>query len=119
MISLFKILLTIFKEKCMDQNKVTALLKNEDFVKKILAMDEPKDVQAAFKAEGAEISVDDVKALGKVIDAAVSGKELSDDDLEDVAGGALKIKPPFITDRQYFDILKKLSPSIEKPYWLK
>ena len=62
----------------MDQNKVTELMKNEEFAKKVLSFENPKDVQAAFKAEGVDITEEEVDTL--------LGK-FSDEELDAVAGG--------------------------------
>jgi predicted ribosomally synthesized peptide with nif11-like leader len=58
------------------------LLKDESFVKKVSGMKSVEDVQKAFADKGVSISIDELKKMQK----AANG-ELSDGDLESVAGG--------------------------------
>lgn len=71
----------------MNESKLKELLANEEFAKKIFAIEEPEDVQKAFKEAGLELTMDEVKALGSALANAAEGKELSEDDLDSVAGG--------------------------------
>ena len=71
----------------MNESKLKELLSNEEFMNKILAMEEPENVQKAFKEEGLELTMDEVKALGAAFTKAAEGKELSEEDLDNVAGG--------------------------------
>ena len=81
--------------------KLQELLKDEAFAKELLTKEEPEDVQALFEANGVELSLDEVKAIGDALDKVASGEitaeqiektangELSEDDLAEVAGGEL------------------------------
>ncbi len=71
----------------MDQNKVKELMEKEEFLLKILKLEKPEDFQAAFKAEGADISLDEAKAIATLIAAQVSGRELTAEELDAVVGG--------------------------------
>ena len=73
----------------MDE-KIKELVNREDFMEKMLACEEPEQVQALFAAEGVELTIDDVKAIGATLDASISeGDELDEDSLDNVAGGSL------------------------------
>ena len=72
--------------------KATELLKNGEFLKKVLPM-EPAEALKAFEAEGAEITVDELNAIAAEINKGLQNGgegELSADELEGVAGGAKK-----------------------------
>ena len=73
----------------MDKQKIESLLKNEEFMKKILPMQTPEEVQAEFKKEGVELSIEEIEALGSIINKYLEkgGKPLSEDELENIAGG--------------------------------
>jgi hypothetical protein len=70
----------------MDQKRVKELLSEEAFVKSLVSLETPEQVQAAFKAKGVDVTVDEVKALGEAVKQSASG-DVSDADLEKVAGG--------------------------------
>ena len=73
----------------MNKEKILEILKDQAFATKILEMQTPEQVQAAFKEKGVEISVDEVKVLGEIINKMVEKKtsKLSPADLEEIAGG--------------------------------
>lgn len=69
--------------------KATELLNNEEFLKKVLPM-EAEDAQKAFAAEGAEITVEELNEIAAEVNKVLARKndgELTDVDLEAVAGG--------------------------------
>ena len=70
--------------------KVMAVLQQEGFVDKLLELEDPADVQALFKENGIDLTIDEVKAIGRGLNQqfAEEGEELSEDDLDDVAGGS-------------------------------
>ena len=76
----------------MNKEKILEILKDQAFATKILEMQTPEQVQAAFKEKGVEISVDEVRILGEIINKMVEKKtsKLSPADLEEIAGGELK-----------------------------
>ena len=59
------------------------LLKDAAFVKEVAQLKDIEDVQRAFAAKGVDISIGELRDIQQ---KAASGK-LSDDDLEQVAGG--------------------------------
>ncbi len=71
------------------QEKINEILNKEGFVDKMLACEEPEQVQALFRAEGIELTLDDVKAVGASLAAmSAEGDELDEDALDAVAGGS-------------------------------
>ena len=73
----------------MDTEKFKALLSDKEFVKKIVEMQTPEEVQVAFKEQGVEISIDEIGALGALINESLKkgNQPLTDQDLEGIAGG--------------------------------
>ena len=69
-----------------NQAVLEKVLADEAFVKELAEMENPEEVQAALNAKGAEITVDEVKAIAKSLSQQAEG-ELDEDALEDVAGG--------------------------------
>ena len=70
-------------------------MKDEEFTRKLLMNKTKEDVQAFLSANGIDCTIEQVKELGKSLKEQMDGKELSLDQLEDVAGGGL------------FDFIKK------------
>ncbi len=70
----------------MTEQQVMAIFEDGEFTKSIIEMENPEDVQAALKAKGLDLSLEEVGAIAKEI-AKASDTTLSDDDLEDVSGG--------------------------------
>ena len=73
----------------MNKEKVLEILNDQAFATKILEMQTPEQVQAAFKEKGVEISVEEVKVLGEIINKMVekNTSKLSPADLDEIAGG--------------------------------
>lgn len=71
--------------------KFQELINDEAFVKKAFCVDSVEEVQAAFAAQGVEITPEEIYAIGDAVSAAVSGDgELSEDALDSVAGGVIE-----------------------------
>ena len=70
----------------MDEKRAEELFADEAFVKSLLALETPKEVQAAVKAKGVDLTLDEISAIKEVL-AKFTSAELSDADLENVAGG--------------------------------
>jgi class IIb bacteriocin, lactobin A/cerein 7B family len=90
--------LQVFKEKLNDKS----------FVEKLITIEKPEEVQVYLKDAGFDVSIDEVKVLGKVLEALTSGEadedrlkkeisifekqengeELTEDELEMVSGGS-------------------------------
>ena len=73
----------------MDNQKIRSLLVKKEFVERIISVKTPEEVQAEFKKEGAEISLEEVGVLGSLINKSLEkgGKPLSEEDLTEVTGG--------------------------------
>jgi predicted ribosomally synthesized peptide with nif11-like leader len=68
----------------MDQAKAKEIFSDETFMTSLLKIETPEEVQKALKTRGLEVSLDEIKAIGAML---AKGGELSEDDLEKVAGG--------------------------------
>ena len=74
------------------QARVKEAFADETFVKELFALEAPEDAQAKLKEKGIVLSLDEVKSIPKALKAAqMNGDELSEDALEDVAGGVLTV----------------------------
>ncbi len=64
---------------------------DQEFLAKILAIETAEEVQVAFKEDkGIEISIEEINAIhNAIIKRIENGGELSESDLEDVAGGSV------------------------------
>lgn len=69
----------------MDEQKIKEVFSDEAFVSSLLEMETVEDVQTAVAAKGIDLSAGDIEALRAQL--ANSGEELSEEDLENVAGG--------------------------------
>ena len=70
----------------------TEIMGNETLVKKMAEIREPEKMQELLKANGYEFSIEEIHAAGEELSAqysAQSSGELSENDLEDVAGGSI------------------------------
>ena len=70
--------------------KFNQLMENEEFVKEFLGQESKADVQIFLAKNDIEMSIDEIDDFGKALDAALKKSqngELSDADLEEVAGG--------------------------------
>lgn len=87
----------------MDISKIKELMTDEAFVKELLETEEVADVQSKLASRGVELTEEEIKKLGQEIAKAADGAytieqleamangELSDDELEDVAGGIITV----------------------------
>ena len=85
----------------MNENyaRLQELMKDEAFVKEMLAQESAEDAQIFFENKGIELSMTEVEEMAKTFDKIASGEisqemiekaasgELSEDELEEVAGG--------------------------------
>jgi hypothetical protein len=78
----------------MNEKRIKELLSDEGFAKELLKLETPEAVQAAFKAKGAEINMEEINWLRSMITSA-AGKdgEMSSEDLDGVAGGSPVLFP--------------------------
>ena len=75
----------------MDQNRIKEVMSDEAFVKELSQLESVEEIQAVFKEKDLDFSIEE---LNKISEQFVSGKELSFDQLDEVAGGV--IKPPLV-----------------------
>ena len=76
---------------------VRKLVKDEAFLKEFLAKEKIEDVQKLFAENGVELTLDDLRTIGDILNKAASGEltkeslgiegELTEDELAKVAGG--------------------------------
>ena len=73
----------------MDKEKFTALLRDEAFVKELIEQETVEDAQKLFASKGVDITVEQINEIRNGVIARVGddSEELSDDQLENVAGG--------------------------------
>ena len=89
----------------MDEKRAKELFADKEFVKSLLALETPEQVQAAAKAKGLDLTLDEISAIKGSL--TKTNGELSEADLEKVAGGTefltpiieiVQIVPNIITD---------------------
>ena len=74
----------------MNEELLKQVLSDTDFVKSLVELEHSEDVQTALKEKGVEISLKDITTIQNILTTQDEG-ELSEDELEDVAGGVLTI----------------------------
>lgn len=72
----------------MNKEKIQELLESEEFVNEIHGVETPEELIEAFKRHGVDMSMEELKELFAMAKKA-DGGELGEDELENVAGGAL------------------------------
>ena len=86
----------------MNEERIKEIFSDEAFVIELLSLEKPEDAQALLKTKGIELDLDQICKMGEMLNkklnamAAEEG-EISEDDLEDVAGGWFAIVMPIIT----------------------
>jgi predicted ribosomally synthesized peptide with nif11-like leader len=81
----------------MDDARVKEVFADEAFVKSLLELETPEEVQSALKARGIEASREEIlSARDALVKAAEKGGALSEEELENVAGGFLPLIPIMI-----------------------
>ena len=74
----------------MNEEKIKEVSSDEEFVKSLMELETPEEVQKALAEKDIDLSVDDIKKIAKLIQKKADG-ELSDEDLESVAGGSVTV----------------------------
>lgn len=74
------------------QVKFDALVENESFLEAMKAAEGKDDIKRIFSEFGLDLSKDEINAFTAMTERALS-EELTADDLESVAGGAIDIDP--------------------------
>ena len=70
------------------KEKVQLVMNDSEFVKKISAMENPEDVQAAFAEEGIDFTIDEIGQIAELA-AQNNGDELTEGQMNSVSGGVL------------------------------
>lgn len=65
---------------------VRAAMADKEFVEKIVKMEEPEDVQAAFAEKGVEFTLEEISAMAEKIMQG-NFEEMTEEQLDDVTGG--------------------------------
>ena len=76
----------------MENIKAVNALRNPDFAKKILEMQNPEQVKEAFKEKGVEISVEEINLMSEIVNTVLESKDLNclnSEELSKVSGGYL------------------------------
>jgi len=74
-----------------DANRIQEVFSDREFVWELLALEAPEDAQAALKAKGIELSIEELTKLSKLVKKTFADdRELSLDDLDSAAGGAVQ-----------------------------
>lgn len=68
-----------------NREKFEQLMQDEDFITKLLELQTPEEVQAEFKANNIELSLDEVNEVVHELDSIVG--LVADEDLANVSGG--------------------------------
>ena len=74
----------------MRDEKIEEIIKDRRFLDNISKMETPEEVQSAFKNKGVDLSLDEVGALGDIINS-ISDKKFNDfceEELNEITGGA-------------------------------
>jgi len=78
----------------MNQQETEQLVKklfaDEEYVKGLVALETPEEVQASLKEQGLECSVEDIMKIKDLLPKFKDG-ELNDEELESVSGGSFAI----------------------------
>lgn len=69
----------------MNEQAIRELFSDETFIASILAMETPEEVQKALAEKGLDLSLEEISAIKNTL--TEDEGELSEDDLENVAGG--------------------------------
>lgn len=69
----------------MNELKIKEIFSDQAFVESLMEMENAEDVQAAIADKGIELTLNDIEALRAQL--SNTSEELSEDDLENVAGG--------------------------------
>ena len=77
----------------MNEERIKEVFSDEAFVKELFSKETPEEVQAMLEDKDIELSIDEIVKLKELFEKKVENPdaELSDEDLEDVAGGCYGI----------------------------
>ena len=77
----------------MNEERIKEVFADEAFVKELLSKETPEEVQAMLEDKDIDVSVAEIVKLRELLEKKAENPdaELSEEDLEDVAGGVLPI----------------------------
>ena len=86
----------------MDNEKLKKIFSDEEFVIELLGLENPEDVQVLLKTKGIDLDLDQICKFGEMLDKKLSALtaeegEISEEELEDVAGGWFAIVMPIVS----------------------
>jgi hypothetical protein len=86
----------------MNKERIKEIFSDEEFVVELLGLENPEDAQALLKTKGIDLELDQVRKMGEIINKQLNAVtteegEISEEELEDVAGGWFAIVMPIIT----------------------
>lgn len=74
------------------KDKLADVFTDEAFVKKLFTLEEPEDVQAAFKEKGLSYTIEEIKEMHvAMLNKFNSEGELSDEQMAQAAGGSITV----------------------------
>ncbi|MBO6159500.1 MAG: hypothetical protein J6P72_09640 [Firmicutes bacterium] len=72
----------------VNMERLNQLLEDKAFVEKMMSLDTKEEVKEIFNANGVDFTMEDVEDMAKELErVSEAGDEISEDALEDVAGG--------------------------------
>jgi hypothetical protein len=75
-----------------NEQLIREVCQDEAFIKNLLTLETPQEVQAALRGRGVEMSVEEIKAIREMLIKKLdSGAELSEAELAEVTGGEFVI----------------------------
>ena len=74
----------------MNEALIKEVFSDKDFVESLLGLETAEDVRAALKEKDLDLSIEDIENIRKTL-TAQEGSELSEDEMENVAGGVINL----------------------------
>ena len=72
------------------EEQMKQALSDKGFAESLIAMETPEEVQTALQEKGIGLSLEDISTIRQLLENGTEG-ELSEDELETVAGGSLTV----------------------------
>lgn len=94
----------------MNEQRIKEVFSDELFMAELLQMETAEEVQAALKAKGVEFSTQDIYNIRDIVINYANLDELSDSELEEVAGGFVM---PTISSDMFKLIFKGITTAVK------